>query len=190
MAKFFRVCLTGGPGAGKTSIADLLRRESEGTFVVAPETATILYGGGFPRPRDAREQKLVQSAIYNVQIRSEAFHFGRMRARKERVLVCDRGTLDSCAYWPGGRTSFLRAQGTTLEKEFSRYDLVVHLESASVAGVYDLSNPVRTESASEAQRLDRKIREAYRGHPKTVFIPSRASFLEKSEEVLALLRSI
>jgi dephospho-CoA kinase len=45
----FRIVLTGGPGGGKTTAADLFRREIGERVVVVPETATMLFAGGFPR---------------------------------------------------------------------------------------------------------------------------------------------
>ncbi len=48
----FRVVLTGGPGGGKTTAADLLRREIGDRVIIVPEAATLLFSGGFPRPVD------------------------------------------------------------------------------------------------------------------------------------------
>lgn len=44
--KCCRVVLTGGPGGGKTTAADLDRREIGDEVVVVPEAATLLYFGG------------------------------------------------------------------------------------------------------------------------------------------------
>lgn len=44
-----RIALTGGPGGGKTTAADLLRREFSTRVALVPETATMLFTGGFPR---------------------------------------------------------------------------------------------------------------------------------------------
>ena len=49
-AKIRKVVLTGGPAAGKTAIADVLSRQLEKRICVVPESATILFKGGFPRP--------------------------------------------------------------------------------------------------------------------------------------------
>src|SRR6186713_3191320 len=45
-----RIVLTGGPGGGKTTAADLFRREIGDRVVIVPEAATILFAGGFPAP--------------------------------------------------------------------------------------------------------------------------------------------
>src|SRR5262249_25080846 len=43
-----RIVVTGGPGGGKTTAADMFRREMGPALVVVPEAATILFAGGFP----------------------------------------------------------------------------------------------------------------------------------------------
>ena len=44
-----RIVLTGGPGGGKTTALDLFRRELRERVVAVPESATIMFTGGFPR---------------------------------------------------------------------------------------------------------------------------------------------
>ena len=50
----YRIVLTGGPGGGKTTAADLFRREIGDKIVIVPETATMLFMGGFPRGGEPR----------------------------------------------------------------------------------------------------------------------------------------
>lgn len=185
----FKICLTGGPGAGKTAVTDLIKREFSSELAVLPESASILYGGGFPRAQKPVDQRAVQNAIYHVQLSAEMLMLSRSKSTRVQGIVCDRGTLDGVAYWPGTRASFLKAVGTTLDAEFARYDLVLHLETASASHGYDHSNPLRTESVQQALALDRKISSAWKGHPKVIFVEARESFIEKTEEVLGLIRA-
>ena len=60
-----RVVLTGGPGAGKTAVLELIRQSFCTHVKVLPEAAGIVFGGGFPREDDA------------VQTRSAAGHLLR-----------------------------------------------------------------------------------------------------------------
>ena len=46
--KACRIVLTGGPGGGKTTAADLFRREIGENIVIVPEAATMMFSGGFP----------------------------------------------------------------------------------------------------------------------------------------------
>jgi predicted ATPase len=107
-----RIVLTGGPGGGKTTAADLFRRELGERVVVVPESATILFAGGFPRSREVDAQRAVQEAIFHVQRKLENVQSALFR---DRILLCDRGTIDGAAYWPEGDHDFFTAMGTTFE---------------------------------------------------------------------------
>lgn len=85
----FRVVLTGGPGGGKTTAADLLRREIGDKVIVVPEAATLLFSGGFPRPAEPQARRSAQGAIYHVQRNLEDIQAAQY---PDRVLLCDRGT--------------------------------------------------------------------------------------------------
>jgi len=181
------VCLTGGPGAGKTAVADVLKREFQNKVFVLPETASLLYNGGFPRAENARELKRVQAAIYHVQNHAE--EFAKVRKNRAQILICDRGTLDCAAYFPGGMKPFLREVGTSLRSELARYHMVLHLETPGANMGYDFSNPVRNETSKEALLLDHRIQNAWREHPQRHVIKAQESFLHKVMEVVELIRN-
>ena len=180
------ICLTGGPCAGKTSVTDIIRRQFAKELLVVPESATILYRGGFPRAFTPQQMKCVQEAIFHVQVASEEYF--KLQPGKLRGLICDRGTLDGAAYWPGLSKEFFKKVGTSVEKEIARYDVVIHMETATENNGYDSSNSLRTESAREAVALDKKIQAAWASHPARFVVNHRSSFIEKVEEVLAILR--
>jgi predicted ATPase len=188
MSKCCRVVLTGGPGGGKTTAADLYRREIGDQVVVVPEAATILYLGGFPRAGDDGVRRATQRAIYHVQTNLEdaqAAHYG------SRLLLCDRGTVDGAAYWPGEPEEFFEHLGTTLEKEFLRYDAVIFFETAAVGGIsIEGGNPTRIESMEEALSLDRRLKSLWSQHPHFVFVPHNTSFIKKVNSGLDELAKI
>ena len=177
MKKCCRIVLTGGPGGGKTTAADLYRREIGEEVVIVPEAATILYLGGFPRVGEVDVRKATQRAIYNVQLNLEdaqAAHF------KSRVLVCDRGTIDGAAYWPGPEEEFFDHVGTTIENELSRYDAVIFFETAAVGDIsIEGGNPARVESNAQAVIIDQKLRNLWSKHPNFVLVPHNKSFIKK-----------
>lgn len=177
MKKCCRIVLTGGPGGGKTTAADLYRREIGEDVVIVPEAATILYGGGFPRVGDVEVRRATQRAIYHVQLNLEdaqAAHYS------SRILLCDRGTIDGAAYWPGPTEEFFSHLGTTLEKELLRYDAVIFFETAAVGGIaIEGGNPTRIESNEQAVVLDRTLKDMWSKHPNFVFVPHHASFIKK-----------
>lgn len=188
MQKRRRIVLTGGPGGGKTTAADLLRRELGSRVIVVPEAATILFAGGFPRAQQWDANRAAQSAIFHVQRNLEDV---QSALYPERVLLCDRGTVDGAAYWYDGQDAFFHTVGTTLEAELSRYDAVVFFETAAVAGLsIEGGNPVRNESLSQAVELDGRLRALWSRHPRFTLIPHSNSFLEKIVGALHILQRL
>ena len=183
-----RIVLTGGPGGGKTTAADLFRREIGNRVVIVPEAATILFQGGFPRSSKPEAQRFAQTAIFHVQRHIEDV---QASLYPSRTLLCDRGTIDGAAYWPGETGEYFAAVGTTLEAELRRYDAVIFFECAAVGGSsIEGGNPVRTESIEEAVALDAKLRALWSRHPKFVLVSHNSSFFKKISFGLAALESM
>lgn len=185
-----KILLTGGPCAGKTTLAQVILRTFEKSVVVVPEAASLLFNGGFPRWESPVESlRSTQRAIYHVQLELEAAFAARY---PDKVLVCDRGTLDGATYWPDGPDSFLLAVGTDLKTELSRYDAVLYLESAAKQE-YELfrdKNPNRRESWEEAQRLDALNYALWKQHPQFHSVHNQRAFGNKIHEVLSLLAKL
>jgi len=180
-----RIVLTGGPGGGKTTAADLFRREIGERVVLVPESATLLFGGGFPRSKDPKAVLAAQRAIFHVQRNLEDTQAALFPGR---ILLCDRGTVDGAAYWPGEPHHFFNALGTTLEHELSRYDAVIFFETAAAGGLQiEGGNPVRNETSREALNLDRKLRALWSKHRRFVLVPHNRSFFKKISFGLAVL---
>lgn len=186
--KCCRIVLTGGPGGGKTTAADLFRREIGERVILVPEAATILFQGGFPRSREPHAQRFAQTAIFHVQRDLEEVQASLYPGR---ALLCDRGTVDGAAYWPGEPHDYFNAVGTTLDAEFRRYDAVIFFESAAVGGAsIEGGNPMRQESTAEAVILDGKLRALWSRHPRFVLVPHNPSFFKKISFGLAALESM
>ena len=92
-----RIVLTGGPGAGKTAVLELVRQFFCQHIQVLPEAASILFSGGFPRGESTGTRRATQRAIYYVQRELER---SADQAGLAAVVLCDRGTVDGAAYWP------------------------------------------------------------------------------------------
>jgi predicted ATPase len=180
-----RIVLTGGPGAGKTAVLELIRQSFCHHVKILPEAATIVFGGGFPREDDDGCRRAAQRAIFHVQHELEATG----DAHGPAIVLCDRGTVDGLAYWPDAADVLWRSVGTTYEDELRRYHAVIHLETPTAAMGYNHQNPIRTESAGVAGQLDRRIQTAWAPHARRIVVPSREAFLDKAREALAVLRS-
>lgn len=183
-----RIVLTGGPGGGKTTAADLFRREIGEKVVIVPEAATLLFSGGFPRSSEIHARRSAQRAIFHVQKNLEDV---QSALYPDRILLCDRGTVDGAAYWPDEATSFFQAVQSTEEAELDRYDAVIFFESAAVGGIsIEGGNPTRIESNDTALELDRRLRKIWSRHPRFVVVPHNPSFVKKIMLGLATLESI
>lgn len=177
--------LTGGPGGGKTTAADLFRREIGEKVVIVPEAATMVFSGGFPRCQLPSGVIPTQRAIFHVQRNLEDV---QSSLYPDRILLCDRGTVDGGAYWPGPTAEFFTDLGTTLEDELARYDGVIFFESAAVGGLrIEGGNPVRNESLEQAVALDAKLRGLWSQHPRFVLVRHHPSFFRKISYGLAQL---
>lgn len=183
-----RIVLTGGPGGGKTTASALFRREIGELVVVVPEAATLLFSGGFPRSSETHARRSAQCAIYHVQRNLEDV---QSALYPERILLCDRGTLDGAAYWPNGDQDFFESVGSTEAAELGRYDAVIFFETAAAGGIsVEGGNPTRIESNEQALGLDHKLRELWSKHPRFVIVPHNPSFVKKILFGLAALESI
>jgi len=178
-----KVVITGGPGAGKTAVLELVRRTLCEHVHVVGEAAGIVFGGGFPRAFDPESRRAAQRAIFFVQRELEAL----AAAANPAVVLCDRGTVDGAAYWPGPGELW-PAVGTTLALQLARYDAVIHLRTPPAAA-YNHQNPLRIESALEAFAIDARIATAWHGHPHYHAIPSSPDFLDKASRAIALIRA-
>ena len=101
-----RIVLTGGPGAGKTAVLELIRQAFCEHVVVLPEAAGVLFGGGFPRGSHEISRRAAQRAIYYVQRELEASAVVEQPA----IILCDRGTIDGAAYGPAPEISGRRSE--------------------------------------------------------------------------------
>ncbi len=188
-----RIVLTGGPGGGKTTAADLFRREIGEAVVAVPEAATMLFTGGFPRPDVPLAVVAAQRAIFHVQRNLEDLQAARYPGR---ILLCDRGTVDGAAYWPdsngdGIADEFFEEMGTNVEAELARYDAVIFFQTAAAGGdSIEGNNPVRIEGAKEAIRLDRALYRLWSQHPRFVMVPHNRSFFKKITFGLASIESM
>ena len=179
------IAITGGPGGGKTAVLNMIKETCCHHTEILQESAGILFGGGFPRRDHIAAQKAAQRAIYYTQVELE-----RLVDEEGQIVLalCDRGTLDALAYWPGEEKHFFEEVGNGKEELLKRYDMVIHLRTPP-PDKYNQSNPLRIESAQQAFQLDAKIESAWDGHPRRHFVESTDNFLDKATNTLKLIFS-
>lgn len=181
-----KIAITGGPSGGKTTLIQILQQEFSREVAVVPEAASILYSGGFPRKKSPAGRRHAQRAICMVQRElEETVRYDH----RSKLLVCDRGSLDSIAYWPGGAESFFINLKTTRSKELSRYHWVFHLDTAD-RNHFDRTNPIRTENYREAAALNRRVKKAWEGHPQRLVFENTHDFFDKIQRAKTAIQLI
>eukprot|EP01138_Halocafeteria_seosinensis_P005171 gb/GECG01005288.1/.p1 GENE.gb/GECG01005288.1/~~gb/GECG01005288.1/.p1 ORF type:complete len:672 (+),score=75.18 gb/GECG01005288.1/:1-2016(+) len=201
-----RFVLTGGPCAGKTTalarLSSFLRHRGYRVYTV-PEAATMLFTNGASfRDLDTDDRQIAfQAAVMNTQIHLED-SFARIamahakniegsdQKKYPAVLLCDRGTMDGCAYldkslW--GR--LLRNYDIPNEVAIrdQRYNAVFHLVTAANGAepFYTLdNNATRLESPEQARKLDLQLQRAWNGHPRLMVFDNSTDFEGKLERVV------
>jgi predicted ATPase len=179
------VVVTGGPGAGKTALLEVVQRDLCRHVVVLPEAASILWRGQFPRHATIAGRKAAQRAIVRVQLEMQRMAIEESVAA---LIVCDRGTLDGLAYWPGSETEYFEDIASTRQRELDRYATVVHMRTPPVDHGY-APTPLRIESAAEAAQIDARIAAAWSVHPRRFVIDSDDDFVSKLHRALDLVRA-
>ena len=178
------IVLTGGPGAGKTAVLEFVRKIFCKHVAILPEAATILFGGGFWRLDSESARRSAQKSICYVQEQMQEL----VLAEKRWALgLCDRGTLDGLAYWPGSEKEFFEILNTNKASEYAKYRAVIQLQSPSIENGYNHQNPVRIESAELAAKIDAKIHEVWKDHPNYHMIESTTHFIDKVNVAIQLI---
>jgi predicted ATPase len=175
-----RIVLTGGPGAGKTAVLEIVRIAMCRHVVVLPEAASVVFRGGFPRGSTLAVKQAGQRAIYYVQRELEATGL----AGDPAIVLCDRGTIDGSAYWPGPDPIW-QSVGSTSEAELARYDAVIHLRTPALDNGYNHDNPLRIETAEQAAAIDARIAEAWAPHPRRYEVLATPDFFAKVVRTLS-----
>jgi len=178
-----RIVITGGPGAGKTASLEVARHTLCAHVGFARESASIVFGGGFPRETRAHAECAAQRAIFHVQRELETLFDDRADLD---LVLCDRGTVDCAAYWPRAEDDFYRELATTHATELARYAAVIHLRPPVDGDGYRREG-LRIESAAEAAIIDARIEKSWRGHPRRFFIEHTDDFPAKVRRVLAIV---
>ena len=105
------------------------------------------------------------------------------------MILCDRGTLDGGAYWPGDPEEFWKDLGISKESELPRYHAVLHLQTPTDKHFYNHQNAVRVETSDEAHVLDLRILSIWAEHPHRAVVPPMDDFPQKALRALELLRA-
>jgi predicted ATPase len=185
-----RIAITGGPGAGKTTLWRTLVTAHPERVLAVPEVATLMFQHVFPAVQSEQERTAVQRAIFSVQHNLERFY--EARVAPGQLLLCDRGTPDGGGYWPDGHEAFFEAMSTRWQDELARYEAVLFLETAAAQGLSIADgNAIRGEDREAACAIDRRLRGVWSAHRNFAFVPCQVDFSAKiADGCRALLAAI
>lgn len=178
------VVVTGGPGAGKTAILEMAKKDFCQHVAILPEAASIIFNGGFWRLNSTGAKMAAQRAIFHIQREMEGLVVNEHRWA---LGLCDRGTLDGLAYWPVEEHLYWSEVGSGHASELLRYQAVIHLRTPTEAMGYNHQNQLRIETPEEARIIDERIETIWSSHPRYFQIESNSNFLEKAKAALQLI---
>lgn len=180
------VVLTGGPGAGKTAVLEMAIKLFCKHVTVVPESASLIFSGGFFRRSTLPARKGAQRAIFKVQSELERII---LEEKQSALALCDRGTLDGLAYWPETEDIFWKELNSNKQDQLKKYKAVIHLETPDEHNGYNNeTNPMRTENVHEAKLIDKKLLKIWEDHPNRHIISSSDDFFTKANNALTIIK--
>lgn len=193
--KVFKIVLTGGPCAGKTTSLTRIKSflENRGAWVcVIPEAATLLRTSGIRWSPVA--PNAFQIAIGCTQRTNEdvwARYASTIAEAKQcnAVLLMDRGLVDGSCYVNDEKFAECMSEcGVNGGKAgcYKRYDMVLHMVTAAKGAekFYTPLDGIRHETIEEARVLDTKLKNAWENHPEHHVFDNHGSFEEKMQRVV------
>lgn len=190
-----KIVITGGPCAGKSTALTWIQAEytKKGYSVIfVPESATELILAGISSKKLNSDIEFQTALLKNQLTKENLFEETARKLPNNKVLiVCDRGAMDGKAYIkPYEYEQMLKYLGLSEIELRDNYDAVFHLVSTAVDAkeYYTLeNNKARYESIDEAISSDKKILQAWTGHPHLRVIDNSTDFEGK---MLKLIKEI
>lgn len=188
-----KIVITGGPCAGKSTALTWIQDEytKRGYEVVfVPESATELILAGFSSVTLNSEIEF-QSMLLKNQLNKEKLfeeYANKLTGSNKVLIVCDRGAMDGKAYIkPHEYEQMLKYMGLTEVEIRDNYDAVFHLQTTAIGAeeYYTLeNNKARYENLDDARKSDKKILQAWTGHPHLRVIDNSTDFQNKMKRLI------
>ncbi len=188
------IVLTGGPGGGKSTLLEELRRESAWTrrFIALPEAIFMMRHIGI-----SPKKRLFQRVMVHLQMDLEDGLDQALGSGDPRSILCHRGSLDPLAYWIDRgwpEEAFFTYTETTREEHYRRYTAVIHLVTAADGAEENYTrwpDAHRPEQIEDAIRLDGLLHRVWRDHPGYHRIDNVGQrWKEKEEKARSILSSL
>lgn len=201
----YKIALTGGPCAGKTTIFNNLKEllKKDGYYVITiPESATYLIKNGIPPLNNHNHAIHFQEQILNFQLNREKFalsySINTLKTNPEFfkgynaiIILCDRGIMDNRAYLNQEEYDNMLKRHNLNELELIySYDTVINLISLATTNkeLYALDG-IRYEDVETAATRDTITSSAWLLHPNLKMIKPTKTIEEKIELVYKLIKN-
>ena len=204
----FKVLLTGGPNAGKSSMLPCIKSYLQTTFFCdvypLPEAATQVIQTSpnlLAQCTSSLGRVSFQHEILYTQLTNEANLIKSINSSepmKPIILIYDRGLLDGKAFSTPEEWHKASSPFTSLSSSSPTfYHLILHLESLAVNPLlshhYSQNSPetvtTRAQDSETAAECDLLLRAVYQSNPNWHLIPATKSFDHKIHFVLESLLS-
>jgi len=183
-----KLVITGGPCSGKTKALAELRKRFGNRVAFVPEIATIIIGqvGILPPAHDAVAMLDFQRTVYRVQRRLEDGACRQALRDGKKLVIVDRGTVDSAAYMTRGLDDLAHVAGGPIREEYARYAGVLCLATPSEAIYRKFSgnNSARSETYPQAEAVGERIRQVWKGHKRFIFIENGTGWKKKLDAIV------
>jgi len=168
ISKTHRIVITGAPASGKSDFLARLRG-------FLPEIARSLLESN---PDYRHNWGVFHREVYRRQTAQED-------ALVDQSFITDRGTCDAFAFHPETAADV----GTTIAREYARYNLVIQLESAANLGAeFYVQDDVRIESIEDVLAIEAVTTRVWHEHPDYRFVPAEEDVEVKYRRVVEILR--
>ena len=195
--KIFKIVLTGGPCAGKTTALNAIKKNLEGKgikYITIPETATeLILNRMVPNSNYTYEfQTLVLERQYQKE-QSAIAYAKKIYANEDKVVIlCDRGIFDNIAYLHSKEEfqRMLKEHNFQEQLLLSSYDLVLNLFSLASCNpkLYSLNNEARLENVEEAKLADERTANAWANHYNIKLLDSSISLQEEQNLIIKYIQ--
>jgi predicted ATPase len=195
-----RIVLTGGPCGGKTTALEFLKTRLPQmgiTPIFVPELATLMFQAGVKwtdvSASDTKAFKF-QVAMILGQITNEdmIFSFASLPSASQKVIICDRGTIDNMVYSKDEWHTDILSQVGSLGFLKRRYDGIIHLDTLAYGSGYNTDNPARYETRDGAIAMDQRTWDTWAKGPSMFHerISHSVSLDEKMEQVASYVEFV
>ena len=188
-----KICLTGGPCAGKTSALSTIEQKlsdmSYKVFII-DEIATRLINAGIkPFGDDAIDMIDFEEMMLKHQLVEEAsFERTANLLNKKCVIICDRGIFDIKSFISNKDfDKLLKKYNLSKISLMDNYGMVVHMNTAAKGAEQFYTtdnNKARSEGIKDAILRDDKCQEAWSFHGNLKIIDNSTNFNDKIKKVV------